>query len=79
MVLIVSCESFVGFEPALHTSKYSIHDLNMDLKENGRTKLARCLVMHSSYNSGDQGENLNFIFETRSRVSGGSIVPLMSL
>jgi len=34
--------------------------------KNGRTKLARCLVMHSSYNSGDHGENLRFIFETRS-------------
>ncbi|MBE3045759.1 hypothetical protein IMZ48_25075 [Candidatus Bathyarchaeota archaeon] len=34
--------------------------------------------MHSSYSSGDHGENLTFVFETLSRMSGGATEPRMS-
>ena len=77
MVLIVSHKSLVGFDPALDikVSTGLVHNLGRRTSE----QIGFCFAMYSSYKSKDQGENLNLVFETRSRTSEGAIAPRISM
>lgn len=78
------CERLVSSDPALDDEESQYCPDIRVLSRGGkvtrqRTKLAFCLVRHSSHSSADQGANLIFVFETRSRISGGAIELRMSL
>ena len=79
MELVMGRKGFVGLMPVLDASQSVLLSINRRRPKDGRTKRARCLAMHSSYNSGDHGENLTFAFEAFSNISGGATSPRMSL